>query len=108
MPAFKPGQSGNPNGRKPGALNKKTIESVNRAQKMIEAIENDPKFKTMLEDMSVKEMRQMYMELLEYVTPKLSRVENDNSNAEPLVIRVLHSAEASRQQIENIIDITHE
>jgi hypothetical protein len=101
---FRKGQSGNPNGKPKGVLSKKTKEQMTRSQQLIELIEAHPKWKTILDDMSPKEMREWHSELMEYREAKLSRVEHDHGEGQKTIILVQHSA--APKKLENTQDTT--
>jgi hypothetical protein len=70
---FKPGRSGNPNGRPPGTANKVTTATKELLADFIEEVTPDiiEKFHT-LED---HEQIRVFLKLLEYVVPKQKQVE---------------------------------
>ena len=72
--AFQPGQSGNPNGRKPGSVNKSTKEIREAYQEFVES--NIPKFQTWLANIEDPTKRfDVIIKLSEYFVPKLNRTE---------------------------------
>ena len=73
MAKFTKGQSGNPNGKPKGALNKVTAETKERIQRVINALDE-----TLLEDlasMKPQERAMLWRDLQEYITPKLARTD---------------------------------
>jgi|SRR5450432_590069 len=108
---FKKGQSGNPGGRKPGALNKKTIAALQDSQRMRAMIEADPRFgPAMIAALTEKEMMQYWFESIEYKESKRARIEHEDREKGPRILKVMHFHQISAEQpkqLDNIIDITH-
>ncbi|MDQ3022691.1 MAG: DUF5681 domain-containing protein [Bacteroidota bacterium] len=71
--AFKKGESGNPKGKPQGAQNK--ISSQLREFLGDCLIDNQQKFKTSLSKLDDKEFTKIYLEMMQYVTPKLRQTE---------------------------------
>ena len=86
---FKPGQSGNPAGRRPGALNERTKEQRSRVRKLIEKIESHKNFDRMLDYLKPHELSSLYRDLMEYESPKLRRTEFSDSDGNAVVINVI-------------------
>lgn len=62
-------------GRKKGSLNKVTIDAKNRAESLMQMIESQLTIED-IQALSVGKRLDLYANLLEYVAPKLSRVDN--------------------------------
>jgi hypothetical protein len=75
-------------GRTKGTLNKKTAEALSRAEKILQLIEKDY-FDHDIAELSASQRMTLYSDMLEYVTPKLSRTELTGSIA--TVINVTES-----------------
>jgi hypothetical protein len=103
---YKSGQSGNPKGRKRGALNKKTSESISRAKKLLEAIEASPQWSEMIISLTPKELKDWHSELMEYVESKRARVDERGETSNTRTIRVIHSIQT--KELNNTIDIDYE
>jgi hypothetical protein len=62
-------------GRKKGSLNKKTIDSLNRAESLLQMIESQLTTED-IQALTTSKKLDLYTNLLEYVAPKLSRSDN--------------------------------
>ncbi len=90
------GHTNNPNGRPKGALNKKTKEAMSHAQQLIERMEQHPKFNSFLDNLSEKEFGDLYKNVLEYLEPKLQRMQHTGGDGEDIVFEVIHSVAAQK------------
>ena len=81
---FVKGKSGNPAGKKKGTLAKKTIEALNRIDKVLNALDE-----TILDDLKAMrpaERAALFKDLLEYRNPKLARTELTGEGGEAIKI----------------------
>ena len=77
MAKFKQGQSGNPNGRPKGSVNKATNTIREAFTKLVESnLENMTTWLEKVAETSPKEALNIINQMAEYTTPKLARVEN--------------------------------
>lgn len=74
-------------GRKKGVPNKKTAEQLDRAEKIIQIIERDYLMYD-LESIGPKTRMLLFSDLLEYVQPKLTRVDNTGEIKQELTIKI--------------------
>ena len=70
---FKPGESGNPSGRKAGTRNKATINLRDAVQNLL--TDNYSQILTDLKDLEPKDRINAYIKLLDFALPKLQRTE---------------------------------
>lgn len=73
MKGFKKGESGNPSGRPLGSENKISAQLREFLGNCL--IENQQKFKKSLNKLEDKEFTKMYLEMMQYVSPKLRQTE---------------------------------
>ncbi len=87
--AFKPGQSGNPNGRPKGSKNKHTIEAMEILEKKgmnpLEAMAD----MAMDENVAESVRARLLCELASYMYPKRKAVEVSGPDDEALTIKIL-------------------
>lgn len=62
-------------GRKPGQLNRKTIEQKGRAEAILQLLENEY-LENDIKNISASQRATLFSDMLEYASPKLSRVDN--------------------------------
>ena len=73
---FKKGQKRLPNaGRKKGSLNRTTIEQKGRAEAILQLLENEY-LEDDIKNISASQRATLFSDMLEYSSPKLSRVDN--------------------------------
>jgi len=68
-------QAGHPGYKKKGTLNKLTVEAKQRIEKVLEIL--DESLETDLLALSPKEKVQLWMDLQEFIRPKLQRTQTD-------------------------------
>jgi len=82
---FKPGQSGNPEGRKPGSKNKATKEIREAYQKLTEDnLENMSIWLSQIAGDDPAKAMDLMLRLSEYIIPKLARQEMVGNDGEDL------------------------
>jgi hypothetical protein len=81
--AFKPGQSGNPAGRKPGALSKVTVD-VRQAIAVFAQANVGNMTACLLEVEDPAKRLDLYLRAIEYHLPKLGRMELTGANGGPV------------------------
>ena len=73
---FKPGHKKIPgSGRKKGQLNRQTIEQKGRAEAILQLLENEY-LEDDIKNISASQRATLFSDMLEYSSPKLSRVDN--------------------------------
>ena len=73
---FKPGHKKIPgSGRKKGQLNRQTIEQKGRAEAILQLLENEY-LEDDIKNISASQRATLFSDMLEYASPKLSRVDN--------------------------------
>jgi len=82
---FKPGQSGNPNGKPKGIKNKKSDEVRGMFQKLIDTIGFDQLAED-IKELKPKERIDVLLGLSEFVIPKLNRTTLSGDKDNPLTI----------------------
>ncbi|MCP4268931.1 MAG: hypothetical protein GY777_25730 [Candidatus Brocadiaceae bacterium] len=83
--AFKKGQSGNPEGRKPGTPNKTTKEVREAYQRLTEAnLDNMSIWLSQIASEDPAKAMDLMLRLSEYIIPKLARQEMVGNNGEDL------------------------
>ena len=75
---FKPGQSGNPKGRRPGCRNKRTKAILDRILKVTEELQRSPK--TSLKAIATKDPRWYYEKILRLALPKNLEILTDETH----------------------------
>ena len=84
---FKPGESGNPAGRKAGSVNKSTKEIREAYQAFVES--NIPEFQTWLQNIDDPAKRfDIIVKMSEYFVPKLNRTEVTGQDGKDLFANV--------------------
>ena len=84
-PGWKPGQSGNPNGRPLGSKNKATTAIREAYQAITEAnLENMTYWLAQVGEHNPEKAFQMMLQMAEYVLPKLARTEVTGADGEDL------------------------
>jgi hypothetical protein len=68
-------QKGHPGLKKPGTPNKVTVETKQRIERVLEIL--DESLETDLQALSPKEKVQLWMDLQEFIRPKLQRTQTD-------------------------------
>ena len=102
MPFVKEGQQGQkPKGRPKGAKSKKHIMLQAFLQEIVDDGRAD--FKKALQGLDPKDKVKAYTDLIEYLLPKMSRVESNLVNPQPININFIP---AQPPQLDNVIDIT--
>ncbi len=87
--AFKKGQSGNPEGRKPGTPNKTTKEVREAYQRLTEAnLDNMSIWLSQIASEDPAKAMDLMLRLSEYIIPKLARQEMVGNNGEDLFKKV--------------------
>ncbi len=89
MAKFVKGQSGNPEGKAPGTLNKKTVEQKERVEWVLSLLE--PTVESDIEQLDPKDRVLLWKDLQEYIRPKLARKEltgKDNTKLFPDLVQV--------------------
>lgn len=82
---FKPGESGNPNGRPKGSKNKQTAAIRDAYQRLTESnLENMTQWINQVAADNPKEAFELMIKLSEYVIPKLARTEVTGNDGEDL------------------------
>src|SRR5690242_2216930 len=74
-------------GRRKGTPNKKTAETVARAERILQLLEADY-FNADIKKLSPAQRVTLYSDMLEYVAPKLSRTEISTPTKKTIIIRV--------------------
>lgn len=77
-------------GRVKGTPNKKTAEQMDRAEKVLRLIESDYLDKD-IKKLTPGQRILLYSDMLEYVAPKLSRVEHKGGTDNELTIKIVRS-----------------
>ena len=73
---FKPGHKKVPgSGRKKGQLNRQTVEQKGRAEAILQLLENEY-LEDDIKNISASQRATLFSDMLEYASPKLSRVDN--------------------------------
>lgn len=89
---FKPGQSGNPNGRKAGSANKSTAAIREAYQNLLEDnLDNMNRWLAIIGDKDPKGAVELMIKLSEYIVPKLARTEVTGNDGEDLFKNVSFS-----------------
>ena len=102
---FQPGQSGNPNGRPKGAINKNTREIREAYQKLVENnLENMTLWLTRIASEDEEKAMEIMLKLSEYVIPKLARQEVTGADGEDLFKNVKFEFGPDINDEENRID----
>ena len=84
---FQPGQSGNPNGKPKGSVNKSTKEIREAYQAFVES--NIPEFQTWLQNIEDPAKRfDIIVKMSEYFVPKLNRTEVTGQDGKDLFANV--------------------
>jgi len=78
------GRTNNVNGRPAGSQNKELQDFRNFIKKFISDFNESGKFKRVFEKLSPNEKLKVYLDLMQYVTPKLQSVSNDISFGEQM------------------------
>ncbi len=92
---FKPGQSGNPAGRKPGTLRKTTVDVREAIAQFAQAnVENMGQWLLQIEDPAKR--LDLYLRAIEYHIPKLGRLEHTGQDGGPVEINVAWKVEESK------------
>lgn len=85
---FKPGQSGNPAGRKAGSVGERSKENLTRAVKFIKMIESHPKFDQVMLSLEPFQLARLYKDMIEFIEPRLSRVQHTDPDGNTVQINV--------------------
>lgn len=102
---FQPGQSGNPNGRPKGAINKNTREIREAYQRLVENnLENMTLWLTRIASEDEEKAMEIMLKLSEYVIPKLARQEVTGADGEDLFKNVKFEFGPDINDEENRID----
>lgn len=89
----KPKGSQKTGGRVAGVKNKKTVEQLARAERILQLIENDY-FENDIKLISPGQRMDLYQNMLEYTAPKLSRVEQTGETKTELTIKILRGSKS--------------
>lgn len=76
------GRTNNPNGRPAGSQNKELLEYRNFIKKFVLDFNMSGQFKKVFSKLSPNEKMKVYLDLMQYVTPKLQSVSNELSFGE--------------------------
>lgn len=74
-------------GRQKGSVNKKTAEQKNRAEKILQLIE-DKYFEKDIKKLSPSQRMILYTSMMEYVAPKLSRTALAGNVKHEMIVRI--------------------
>jgi hypothetical protein len=92
-------QAGHPGYRKKGTLNKVTVEVKQRIERVLEIL--DESLETDLMELSPKEKVQLWMELQEFIRPKLQRTQTDltskGNELTKITFEVLHGTQTENK-----------
>lgn len=84
---FKPGQSGNPAGRKPGTLRKTTVDVREAIARFAQDnVEQMSEWLNQIEDPAKR--LDLYLRAIEYHIPKLGRIEHTGQNGGPFQVTI--------------------
>lgn len=71
-------------GRPPGSRNKKTTKFLEELEDLLGMVK--PLLFSKIDELSAKELADLYVKTLEYVTPKMNRVNPDGTTGERTII----------------------
>lgn len=74
-------------GRQKGTPNKATSEQRNRAQQILQLIE-EKYFEKDIKKLTAPQRMQLYCDMMEYVTPKLSRTDLGGNLKHEMIVRI--------------------
>ncbi|HUT43098.1 MAG TPA: DUF5681 domain-containing protein [Desulfobacterales bacterium] len=85
---FKPGQSGNPNGKPKGIMNRKSVEWIELHEYLLG--EGLNRFAQLLRDSDDDKFIKLYIQILEYFKPKQARIYHDiPADTPPINIKIV-------------------